>query len=72
MTKDVQQLLTVENFASEEVLSPASVSGRDRIALTQALEAHDIDRLTVERGRDYQTLRKLHDGWFLTCRNSRY
>lgn len=72
MTKNIQQLLTVENFAPEEVLSPASVTGRDRVALTQALEAHGNDRLTIERGRDYQTLRKNHDGWLLTCRSSRY
>lgn len=72
MTRNVHEMLSVDHYSPEEVLNPASVTGRDRIALTRALESMGIDRLTVERGRDYQTLRRDSDGWYMTCRNSRY
>jgi hypothetical protein len=72
MTIDEHGMPSSDDFTPHELFTPASVTGSERMDLTEMLESLGIDRLTVERGRDCQTLRRDSDGWYLTCRNSRY
>lgn len=54
------------------LLNPARLTASKRQILVSNLDLMDIDRIVIERGRDYQSLRRDGDEWYLTCRNSRY
>jgi len=61
-----------KNRIPSKALNPAAATGQDRATLVYALEEFGIDRLTIERGRETQTIRQEDGVWRLTCRNTTY
>ena len=55
-----------------KIINPAGATGDEREALVGMLEQVGIDRLTIERGHETQTLRLQGEAWRLTCRNAPY
>ena len=52
------------------VLNPLGANLHDRASLVAELERSGIDRLTVERNGETQTVRRDGERWRLTCRNA--
>jgi hypothetical protein len=51
------------------LLNPVDAERRE--ILTRKLDEENITRLTVQRGKETQTLRRDDEGWSLTCSNAR-
>jgi len=52
------------------LLNPLGANLHDGASLDAELERSGIDRLTVERSGETQTIRRDGESWRLTCRNA--
>lgn len=72
MDDNIESHLDLYDLPPDYVLNPARLTALNRTALTEALRLLDVNRIVIERGRDYQSLRRDGEKWYLTCRNTRY
>lgn len=72
MDDNIESNLHLDDLPPDYLLNPARLTAFNRTLLMKTLGLLDVDRLVIERGREYQSLRRNGNEWYLTCRNSRY